>query len=125
MPEPLIPPASTSQRHHPEWLINAMDLALTTPPAVHIPADFANRVAALAATQATPQPAVVLPPPRYARAALLLSTVAVLLLLLSLTPSLLARNPAQILTFTWLLSAEAVLLAAVFSPWRTLWQSPE
>lgn len=127
MPHPLTPrtPASPHRDSPPEALTGAIDFALTTPPAIHIPASFAARIATLAAAQPAPLDAVALPPPRYARAALLLSTLTVLLVLLSRAPHLLSRNPSQTLAFTWLLSAEAVLLAAALGPWRTLWTSSE
>lgn len=127
MPHPLTPgtPASPHRDSHPEAFIGAIDLALSTPPAITIPAGFAARVATLAAVQLVRQDAVALPPPRYARAALLLSTITVLLVLLSHAPHLLSRNPSQTLTFTWLLSAEAVLLAAALGPWRGVWTSSE
>ena len=123
MPQPLNPLSHAARRRDPDPLTDAIDLALTSPPAIYIPADFAAHVAALAAAEAARQSAVVLPTPRYARAALLLSTVAVLLVLLSFTPSVLAHNFSQVLAFTWLLCAEAVLLAAALGPWREPWTS--
>ncbi len=123
MSESLIPHSHTAQRRNPERLTEAIDLALATPPAVHIPADFATRVAHLASAQQTPPSAVILPPPRYAHTAIVLCTITVLIALLTLIPGILARSPSHALTFTWLLCAEAVLLAAAFGPWRSFWTS--
>lgn len=124
MLDPLTPRTPTSPHPDPATLTNAIELALATSPLVEIPANFATRITALAVAQHSPQLTVGLPSPRYARAALLLCTLAILIPLLSLTPSLLARHPSQTLTFTWLLCAEAVLLAAALGPWRALWTSP-
>lgn len=123
MPEPLTPDSPSSPRRHPELPSRAVEDALSSPPVIAISADFAHRLAALAAAETASRHAAALPANRFARAALLVCVAAVFLALLAVFPALLRQSSAGAITFTSLLSIEAVLLAAVFGPWQEPWLS--
>lgn len=131
-------PPTHATRPNADPLTRRLEAELAATPPIAIPADFASRVASAAlaeaalaeatlveATQRPMQQPVALPRLRFARSATAMCTVGVLTALLANSPGLLTHSVSESARFLWLLSAEAVLLAAALGPWGRLWISAD